>query len=38
LSAAIVIACLLTGGLNGAVLAVTAVPAAVGLDEGLLKL
>jgi len=37
LSAAIVIACLLTGRLNGAVLTAAAVPAAVGLDEGLLK-
>jgi membrane-associated phospholipid phosphatase len=37
LSAAIVIACLLAGRLNGAVLAVLAVPVAVGLDEGLLK-
>jgi len=37
LSAAIVVACLLTGRLNGAVLAAAAVPAAVGLDEGLLK-
>jgi membrane-associated phospholipid phosphatase len=31
------VACLLTGRLNGAVLAAAAVPAAVGLDEGLLK-
>jgi membrane-associated phospholipid phosphatase len=37
LSAAIVVACLLTGRLNGAVLAATAVPAAVGLDDGVLK-
>jgi membrane-associated phospholipid phosphatase len=37
LSAAIVAACLLTGRLNGAVLAAAAVPAAVGLDDGLLK-
>ena len=37
LSAAIVIACLLTGRLNGAVLAALAVPVAVGLDESLLK-
>jgi membrane-associated phospholipid phosphatase len=37
LSAAIVIACLLTSRLNGAVLAAAAVPVAVGLDEGLLK-
>ena len=37
LSAAIVIVCLLTGRLNGAVLAAAAVPAAVGLDERLFK-
>jgi undecaprenyl-diphosphatase len=37
LSAAIAIACLLTGRLNGAVLALLAVPVAVGLDERLLK-
>jgi undecaprenyl-diphosphatase len=37
LSAAIVIACLLAGRLNGAVLAAAAVPAAVGLVEGALK-
>jgi membrane-associated phospholipid phosphatase len=37
LSAAVVVGCLLTGRLNGAVLAAAAVPAAVGLDEGLLK-
>ena len=37
LCAAIVVSCLLTGRLNGAVLAAAAVPAAVGLDEGLLK-
>jgi membrane-associated phospholipid phosphatase len=37
LSAAIVIVCLLTSRLNGAVLAAAAVPAAVGLDERLLK-
>src|SRR5262249_52726524 len=37
LSAAIVIACLVAGRLNGAVLAVAAVPAAVGLNDGLLK-
>jgi membrane-associated phospholipid phosphatase len=37
LSAAIVVACLLIGRLNGAVLAAAAVPAAVGLVEGLLK-
>ena len=36
-SAAMVVACLLAGRLNGAVLAAAAVPAAVGLDEGLLK-
>ena len=37
LCAVIVGACLLTGRLNGAVLAATAVPVAVGLDEALLK-
>jgi membrane-associated phospholipid phosphatase len=37
LTAAIVAGCLLTGQLAGAVLAAVAVPAAVGLDEGLLK-
>jgi membrane-associated phospholipid phosphatase len=37
LSAAIVVTCLLSGRLNGAVLAAAAVPAAGGLDEGLLK-
>ncbi len=37
LSAAIAIACLLAGQLNGAVLAVAAVPAATGLNDGLLK-
>ena len=37
LSAVIVVACLLTRRLNGAVLAVAAVPAAVGLNDGLLK-
>lgn len=37
LSAAIVAVCLLTGRLNGAVLAAAAVPAAAGLTEGLLK-
>jgi len=36
-SAAIVIACLLTGRLNGAVLGAAAVPAAVGLTEHVLK-
>ncbi len=37
LSVAVVAACLLAGRLNGAVLAAAAVPAAVGLDEGILK-
>jgi membrane-associated phospholipid phosphatase len=37
LSAVIVGTCLLTGRLNGAVLAAAAVPVAVGLDEALLK-
>jgi membrane-associated phospholipid phosphatase len=37
LCAVIVGACLLTGRLNGAVLAAAAVPVAVGLDEALLK-
>jgi membrane-associated phospholipid phosphatase len=37
LSAAIVAACLCTGRLNGAVLAAAAVPAAVGLNDGLFK-
>ena len=37
LSAAIVVACLLGGRLNGAVLAAAAVPAAVGLNDGLFK-
>jgi membrane-associated phospholipid phosphatase len=37
LSAAIAIACLLAGRLNGVVLAAAAVPAAVGLNDGLLK-
>ncbi len=37
LSAAIVVACLLAGRLNGAVLAAAAVPAAVGLNDGLFK-
>ena len=37
LSASIAVACLLTGRLNGAVLAAAAVPAANGLVEGLLK-
>lgn len=37
LTAAIVVACLLAGRLNGAVLAVAAVPVAVGVNDGLLK-
>lgn len=37
LCAAIVLACLLSGRLNGAILAALAFPAAVGLDDGLLK-
>ena len=37
LTAAVVITCLLTGRLNGAVLGAAALPAAVGLDEGVLK-
>jgi membrane-associated phospholipid phosphatase len=37
LSAAIVVACVCTGRLNGAVLAAAAVPAAVGLNDGLFK-
>jgi membrane-associated phospholipid phosphatase len=37
LSAVIVIACLLTGRLNGAVLAAAAVPAAVAVNDGLCK-
>jgi membrane-associated phospholipid phosphatase len=37
LSVVIVIACLLAGRLNGAVLAAAAVPAAVGLNDGLCK-
>jgi membrane-associated phospholipid phosphatase len=37
LSAAIAVACLYTGRLNGAVLAAAAVPAAVGLNDGLFK-
>jgi membrane-associated phospholipid phosphatase len=37
LSVAIVVACLLVGRLNGAVLAAAAVPAAVGLNDGLCK-
>jgi membrane-associated phospholipid phosphatase len=36
-SAAIAAGCLFAGRLNGAVLALTAVPAATGLDDGLLK-
>jgi membrane-associated phospholipid phosphatase len=37
LSAAIVAACLIAGRLNGALLAAAAVPAAAGLNDGLLK-
>ncbi len=37
LSAAVVVACLLTGRLNGALLGLAAIPAAIGLDELLLK-
>jgi membrane-associated phospholipid phosphatase len=37
LSAVIIAACLLTGRLNGAILAAAAVPAAVGLNDGLCK-
>jgi membrane-associated phospholipid phosphatase len=37
LSATIVVACLLAGRLNGALLAAAAVPAAVGLNDGLFK-
>jgi membrane-associated phospholipid phosphatase len=37
LSAVIVFACLLTGRLNGAVLATAAVPAAIGVNDGLCK-
>ena len=37
LSAVMVIGCLLTGRLNGAVLAAAAVPAAVGVNDGLCK-
>jgi membrane-associated phospholipid phosphatase len=37
LSAVIVVICLLTGRLNGAILAAVAVPAAVGLNDGLVK-
>jgi membrane-associated phospholipid phosphatase len=37
LSAAIVVACLLVGRLNGAVLAVAAVPAATALNDGVFK-
>ena len=37
LSAVIVVACILTGRLNGALLAATAVLAAAGLNDGLLK-
>jgi membrane-associated phospholipid phosphatase len=37
LSAAVVVTCLLTGRLNGALLGLAAIPAAAGLDEVLLK-
>lgn len=37
ISAAVAVGCLIVRRLNGAVLAVTAVPAATGLDDGLLK-
>jgi membrane-associated phospholipid phosphatase len=37
MSAVIVVACLFTGRLNGAVLAAAAVPAAVGVNDGLCK-
>jgi len=37
LSATIIVACLLVGRLNGAILAAAAVPAAVGLNDGLFK-
>jgi len=37
LSAAVVVACLLAGRLNGAVLAAAAVPATAGLNDGLFK-
>jgi membrane-associated phospholipid phosphatase len=37
LSAAIAVACLFAGRLNGAILAAAAVPAAVGLNDGLFK-
>jgi membrane-associated phospholipid phosphatase len=37
LTAAVVISCLLAGRINGALLGVAAIPAAIGLDEGLLK-
>jgi membrane-associated phospholipid phosphatase len=37
LTAVIVVACLLAGRLNGAVLAAAAVPVAIGLNDGLLK-
>jgi membrane-associated phospholipid phosphatase len=37
LTAVIVVACLVTGRLNGAVLAAAAVPVATGLNDGLLK-
>ena len=37
LTATVVLACLLAGRINGAILAAAAVPAAVGLNDGLLK-
>jgi membrane-associated phospholipid phosphatase len=37
LTAAVFLTCLLTGRLNGAVLGLAAIPAAIGLDESLLK-
>jgi undecaprenyl-diphosphatase len=37
LSAAVIVACLIAGRLNGAVLVAAAVPATVGLNDGLLK-
>jgi membrane-associated phospholipid phosphatase len=37
ISAATAVSCLIAGRLNGTVLALTAVPAAAGLDDGLLK-
>jgi membrane-associated phospholipid phosphatase len=38
LTGAVVIRCLLAGRLNGALLGLAAIPAGIGLDEGLLKL